>query len=334
MAAASSAEATPPWQELPREITAAILYKLGPFEILTTAVKVCTAWRSVCQDPSMWRRVDMRSTNGGWERPFKTEPMCRRAVDLSQGQLIDLSIEHFATDDLLLYISQRSSQLKRLQLINSLHMFRNSLIGAIKNFPLLEELHLEFTDVSRKTIETIGESCPLLKSFKLNTDWQKYTVSDAEALAISKSMHGLVHLQLISNRMTDKGLNAILEGCPNLESLDLRRCFKVRLWGNLRNLCSERIKDLKLPRDPIDDCRFGTHEVYNDDEYGTWDDDIYDDETSEDDVYDDESSDDFCGGCCCGDDDMDLVSDVALDDDDDSMEYSGDEYDDESEVSF
>ncbi|KAL7116553.1 hypothetical protein ACP275_03G011800 [Erythranthe tilingii] len=327
--ASSSTEAKPPWQELPREITAAILYKLGPFEILTTAVKVCTAWRSVCQDPSMWRRVDMRSTNGGWERPFKTEPMCRRAVDLSRGQLIDLSIEHFATADLLLYISQRSSQLKRLQLINSLHMFRNSLIVAIKNFPMLEELHLEFTDVSRKTIETIGESCPLLKSFKLNTDWQKYEVSNTEALAIAKSMRGLVNLQLISNRMTDKGLIAILDGCPNLESLDLRRCFKVRLSGNLGNLCSERIKDLKLPRDPIDDCRFGTHEVYDDDD-GTSDDDVYDDETSD----DDESSDDFCGGCCCGDDDMDVVSDVVFDDDDDSMEYSWDEYNDESEVSF
>lgn len=64
MASSSSAvEATPPWQDLPREITTAILQKLGPLEILTAAQYVCTAWRSVCREPSMWRSIDMREMN-------------------------------------------------------------------------------------------------------------------------------------------------------------------------------------------------------------------------------------------------------------------------------
>ena len=43
-----------------------------------------------------------------------------------------------------------------------------------------------------------------------------------EALAIAETVPGLRHLQLFGNRMTNDGLKAILDGCPQLESLDLR----------------------------------------------------------------------------------------------------------------
>lgn len=108
MASSSSAvEAAPPWLELPREITAAILQKLGPIEILKTADNVCTAWQSVCRDPSMWRCIDMRCAEDLWESARSLEEMCHKAVDRSQGQLIDINIEYFGTDDLLLYICRR-----------------------------------------------------------------------------------------------------------------------------------------------------------------------------------------------------------------------------------
>lgn len=106
-ASPSESEAVPPWLELPRDITAAILHKLGAIEILTTAQRVCKAWHSVCRDPSMWRCIDMKNTGDLWEIPYNLERMCRHAVDRSQGQLSDINIEYFGTDELLLYISQR-----------------------------------------------------------------------------------------------------------------------------------------------------------------------------------------------------------------------------------
>ncbi|KAK6781528.1 hypothetical protein RDI58_019324 [Solanum bulbocastanum] len=45
---------------------------------------------------------------------------------------------------------------------------------------------------------------------------------NVEALAISKSLPVLRHLKLIYNSMTNVGLQAFLDGCCNLESLDLR----------------------------------------------------------------------------------------------------------------
>ncbi|KAG8385239.1 hypothetical protein BUALT_Bualt03G0021400 [Buddleja alternifolia] len=99
--------AAPPWIELPRDVTANILHRLGAIEILESAQKVCTTWRSVCQDPAMWRVIDMRNLGDLHDMPYDLEIMCRHAVDRSQGELIDINIQYFGTDELLDYISLR-----------------------------------------------------------------------------------------------------------------------------------------------------------------------------------------------------------------------------------
>ncbi|KAL1188342.1 putative F-box protein [Cardamine amara subsp. amara] len=58
-------------------------------------------------------------------------------------------------------------------------------------------------------------------------------------------MPQLRHLQLLGNELTNTGLNAILDGCPHLEHLDLSQCFNINLVGDLKKRCLERIKDLR-----------------------------------------------------------------------------------------
>lgn len=94
----------PPWIELPEDVTANILQRLGDAEILKSAEKVCTTWKNLCVDPAMWRVVDLRNSSGGGS---DFDLMCRRAVDRSQGQLIDLSITGFGGDELMKYIADR-----------------------------------------------------------------------------------------------------------------------------------------------------------------------------------------------------------------------------------
>lgn len=73
-------------------------------------------------------------------------------------------------------------------------------------------------------------------------------------------MHELRSLQLVANDLTNKGLAAILENCPRLESLDIRHCFNVKMDDDddsdegtlLREKCA-RIKTLRLPRDSTHD---------------------------------------------------------------------------------
>lgn len=120
----------------------------------------------------------------------------------------------------------------------------------------MEELSLISTDISKEAIAYAGQYCPMLRSYKFNKrGWRHDNIghTDEEAIAVAKNMTQLRHLQLIGNNITNKGLQAILDGCPHLVSLDLRRCFNINLDAIIGKRCSEQIKDLKLPEDSTDD---------------------------------------------------------------------------------
>lgn len=69
----------------------------------------------------------------------------------------------------------------------------------------------------------------------------------------------------INSLVTSKGLHAIFDGCPLLESLELCNCgninlnplfrhrFGLKLEEELRTRCIDRIKNLWLPRDSTHD---------------------------------------------------------------------------------
>jgi len=96
----------PNWLELPRDLTASILLRLGVAEILTSVQMVCSPWRNLFKDLSMWRAVDMRNS-GDWDLSYDLEMMCRHAVDRSCGELVDINVEYFGTDELLRHIADR-----------------------------------------------------------------------------------------------------------------------------------------------------------------------------------------------------------------------------------
>lgn len=95
----------PPWIELPADVTANILKRLGAEEIMQSAQKVCSTWRKVCHDSSMWRVIELDNPHPGSQGEY--ELMCRHAVDRSQGELIDLTLSHFGNDDLINYVADR-----------------------------------------------------------------------------------------------------------------------------------------------------------------------------------------------------------------------------------
>ncbi|XP_015878944.3 F-box protein SKIP19 [Ziziphus jujuba] len=264
------------WLELPRDVTSTILSRLGAIEILTSAQNVCSSWRNICKDPLMWRTIDMRNPGDTYGMDYDLETMCRHAIDLSCGQLVDINIEFFGTDELLKYLTDRSSMVRRLRLICCYSISDNGLSEAAAKLPLLEDLEISYHSLSNEPLEAIGHCCPLLKSLKLNCRGFRHPhlAIDDEAVAIAKSMPELRHLQLFGNKLTNEGLQAILDGCPHLESLDLRQCFNIALAGNLGKRCAEQIKDLRRPYDSTEGYEFdaGIHNTYD------YDDDSYDED--------------------------------------------------------
>ncbi len=149
-----------------------------------------------------------------------------------------------------------SSQLRRVRLVSCNDISDGGLSEAAAKLPLLEELELSLCSLSKDPLVAVGHCCPLLKSLKLFHGRYRLpfiVFYDEEVLAIAENMPELRHLQLVGNKLTNDGLQAILDGCPHLESLDLRKCYNVTLSGNLGRRCTEGIKNLRLPNDSTDD---------------------------------------------------------------------------------
>ncbi|KAK3206777.1 hypothetical protein Dsin_020823 [Dipteronia sinensis] len=249
----------PNWVELPVDVTAAIFLKLGAIEVLTSAQYVCSSWLKICKDPSMWRTIDMHNLGDLFDKEFDLEKIFRGAVDRSNGHMSSIKIEYFGNDEILQYIADRSSHLMNLRLVNCYSISDRGLIDSIAKFPLLEEVELSYCSLSKESLEAVGRSCPSLKSLKLNNDdGYRYSLIECndDALAIAENMHELRHLQIFGNKLTNSGLEVILNGCPHLKSLDLRHCFNINLAGNLKKRCLEKIQDLRCPNDSTSDYEF------------------------------------------------------------------------------
>ena len=119
---------------------------------------------------------------------------------------------------------------------------------------MLEELELALCPYVGESgvFGVVGKACPQLKRFRLNRDGFYYLDTrdyhkDEEARGIA-TMHELRSLHLSGNRVTNKGLAAILDNCRHLESLDIRHCFNVKMDDTLRAMCA-RISSVRLPRE-------------------------------------------------------------------------------------
>ncbi|XP_061370033.1 F-box protein SKIP19-like isoform X2 [Gastrolobium bilobum] len=246
------------WLDLPRDVVSTIFMKLGAMEILINVQRVCSVWRNISKDPLLWRTIDMHNSGDLNDIDYDLGIMCRRAIDYSSGLLLDINIEYFGTDDLLHYITHSTSHLRRLRLACCFSISDEGLCEVAKNLAQLEELDISISNLSSDPLEAIGRSCPHLKSLKFNMESYRHPhmECDEDALAIAQTMPELRHLQLFGNKLTNDGLLAILDGCPHLESLDVRQCFNLNLGGSLGRRCAEQIKDFRLPYDHTDDYPF------------------------------------------------------------------------------
>ncbi|KNA21390.1 hypothetical protein SOVF_043660 [Spinacia oleracea] len=244
----------PKWLELPEDIWSLILSKLNTTYIIENVQNVCMLFRKLCKQPSLFKVVDMTLPDAYMHLDFDANVLTRFIVDRSCGSIVDIFLEHLCDDDTLMYIVERSKNLKHLRLWHYIRISDEGLVEAVKRLPALEEVELIMCKFCDDTIEAIGHICPSLKTFSLNDVGSKtfdFTCNE-EALAIGKSMPNLRNLQLIGNHMTNEGLEAILDGCTLLESLDLRACFYIDLSGDLGKRC-EGIMHLRLSYDSMAD---------------------------------------------------------------------------------
>ncbi|XP_058733411.1 putative F-box/LRR-repeat protein 23 [Vicia villosa] len=255
----------PNWLELPRDIAINILQRLTTLEIVTSACVVCPLWWNICKDPLIWRTIDMitgittdmitdpSQSKSYFEYLSRLEKICCYAVDRSCGHLKDIYIKKFGTNDLLIHIAKSASHLRSIRLEKCYNISTVAFNEVVKNLQFLEELDIcHCLNQIPNFYEFIGQSCPLLKSLKFSpTTYVVEDKYDDVAFAIAKTMPMLRHLTILNNGLTNNGLLAILDGCPLLESLDIRGCVHLDLEGSLKERCKQ-IKELRFPSDSID----------------------------------------------------------------------------------
>ncbi|KAJ4805637.1 RNI-like superfamily protein [Rhynchospora pubera] len=227
------------WADLSRDVLILIFLKLRMMQVLTAAGSVCRSWRKVAkEEPVFWRRINMIDHRyscfgncDGFDTSKLIDPVWI-AIDRSGGQLEEFAVEDFADDEMLRYLCDRTSVLKKLVLKSCTQLSAEAIAHTAKRQPLLEEIEITFGPFSKRLTEIVGTACPRLKSFKFNHTCYNMSPSNPvndEALGIAKTMHQLRHLELIGNRLTNEGLTAILDGCPHLETLDVSECFDVNM---------------------------------------------------------------------------------------------------------
>ncbi|TVU10754.1 hypothetical protein EJB05_44300, partial [Eragrostis curvula] len=243
------------WTGLPPELISSIFHRLGPVEIMLGADKVCRSWRRAArEEPELWCRIDMCGHDGLGDRGLANlGEMAADALVRSQGQCeafwgegTDLG------DNFLRGLANKAPLLKSLILIRCGEVSRLGFGEAVKRFPLLEEL--EFSKCRHvdilQALKDVAMACPRLKHLRLIDTFYMFLecywdlLGDREAMAIA-TMHELRSLQIIYNDITNQGLEAIIENCPLLESLDIQKCRKIIIDDALRPMCA-RIKNMKL----------------------------------------------------------------------------------------
>lgn len=230
----------------------------------------------------MWRSINMHNLGDLHAVRYDLQKICMHAVDRSKGELRGIDLEYLGTDELLQYITERTNDLRRLRLFGCYCISDEGLSEAALKLQCLEELEITYcTNLSENVLAVVGQCCPKLKSFKLNYKGfvKPHWESDRGAQAIAENMHELQHLQLFGNKLTNSGLLAILDGCPQLQTLDLRQCFNVSLQGDLEKRCVKQIKHLRRPNDSTEDYEYDATLCDHSDEDGSGmsdDDDDYD----------------------------------------------------------
>ncbi|PWA96756.1 RNI-like superfamily protein [Artemisia annua] len=192
------------------------------------------SWRVIYMDNELCSHCQTYTRpglpGGGKVEEITARKMCKNAVDRSQGQLVDIAMVGFCDDELLEYVADRSPKLSRLEIAHSKYS-AGSLIKALKKLPKLEELSIHSAADGLQVDQALGSYCPGLKTLRLN---HCDDIGDEEIIAITQNLRELRHLEMHSNlKLSNTGVQAVLDGCPCLKVLDLRLCVSVDLNGDI-----------------------------------------------------------------------------------------------------
>ncbi|XP_072992686.1 F-box protein FBW2-like [Typha latifolia] len=241
------------WEELIPDALGLIFRNLSLQEVLTVVPRVCKSWGHVVSGPYCWQEIDIEE----WSqrcKPEQLDRMLQMLITRSCGSFRRLSVSGLRNDSLFSFIGDHATTLQTLELPRS--EISDSIVECVA--PRLS--NITFLDVSyckkigARALEAFGQHCKSL--IRLRRRMHPLEVADKvcqddEAYAIACTMPKLRHLEMAYLLLTTRGVLEILSQCRDLEFLDIRGCWDVKLD---EKFLKERHSGLKVLGPQIVDC--------------------------------------------------------------------------------
>ncbi|XP_020575510.1 F-box protein FBW2 [Phalaenopsis equestris] len=285
------------WEELIPDALGLIFRNLSLQQILSVVPRVCKSWSRAVSGPYCWQEIDLEE----WSRrvnPEQIERMLHLLVRRSSGYCRRLAISGLPNDSLFSFIADYAGSLQ------SLEVPRSEMSDAIVEQVAGSFSNITFLDISScknigvRALKSFGMHCKSLATLRRTMhplDVAGKVCQDDEALAIALTMPKLRHLELAYLLLTTQGVLQILSHCQELEFLDIRGCWDVKLDerlvkeknGKLRvlgpeivdsyersfwNECSDYSDSSEYSWDFMDDGDAYSEDMS--DEQSVWDDDV------------------------------------------------------------
>ncbi|KAL1540807.1 F-box protein FBW2-like [Salvia divinorum] len=225
----------PKWDELIPDALGLIFKNLSLVELLTVVPRVCKSWGRAVSGPYCWQEIDIVewSRNG---KPETVERMLQLLVSRSCGSLRKLSVSGLAGDQSIFFLVNHAQSLQTLQLPGS-HVNNSVMERAAAMLSSLTSLDLSYCiNIGAQALEALGRHCKSLATLRRvmhPLEVIDKLSQDDEALAIAATMPRLKHLEIAYLLVDTISIVKILENCKELELLDVRGCWNVKLDDKL-----------------------------------------------------------------------------------------------------
>ncbi|PKA66007.1 F-box/LRR-repeat protein [Apostasia shenzhenica] len=224
------------WEELPLDCLVQIFCKLGMEDLALFAPFVCKSWHRACLDPQCWKNLDFRELDfsagsrfvGDFKRlygvhSFSFSAFMKLCLARSHGSAVELAIPFILGASLqedLISASIECPRLKVLALPSLLLKDEKKLPELMRKWKELQILELTWKQFSFPEImEAIKTNCPNFVGLHLCGFF-----TAAEAHAIARCAPKLKILVVSASFLRREDLMVILDGCRELEVVDVSGC--------------------------------------------------------------------------------------------------------------
>ncbi|XP_021824045.1 F-box protein FBW2-like [Prunus avium] len=219
------------WDELIPDALGLIFRNLPLQETLTVIPRVCKSWGRAVAGPYCWQEVDIME----WSK-FRTPETITRMLQMlvlrSSGSLRKLCVAGLPNDQCFSFIADHANSLRTLQLPRSeiSDLIVEQVAARLSTITFLNVSYCK--TIGGPALEAIGKHCKHLRKLqRCMHGWELLdrVSQDDEALAIAATMPKLKHLEILYLRISTEAVCQILLKCPELQLLDVRGCYSVKL---------------------------------------------------------------------------------------------------------